>query len=131
VTFGQYSRAQNAFSQFFFGTDVVKTDSKEYQDTDTVVAIGMILLPGPGGKYKAANVAIEHRKAIKAIVMKASKSPGLSDAKIAQLRRVVEKAGGRLRTEIGKRGGMNGILHSQVEGFGTKIASRHIIHLIQ
>lgn len=58
VTFGQFSRAQNAVSQFLFGTDIVKTDTKEYQDTDTVVAIGMVVLPGPGGKAKLLNVSV-------------------------------------------------------------------------
>ena len=62
--------------------------------------------------------------------MKNASKPGvkLSDDKIAQLKRVVEKAGGKLRTEVGEQGSVNGIKHSQVEGLGTSMNSRHIIH---
>ncbi len=127
-TLGQYSNLQNIYSQWMYGTDVIKTESKEYQDTDTVVMIATAPLPGPG-KIKSV---VRHRKAIKSIVKNASKPEvRLNDQKIEQLRRVVNKAGGNLRTEKGQRGTMKGVWHSQVEGFGPRISHRHIIHLNQ
>lgn len=73
ITFGQYSRSQNAISQFLFGTDIVKTDTKEYQDTDTVVAIGMIVLPGPG-KIKVVRSAAQKAAFLKQLAAN-GKSP--------------------------------------------------------
>lgn len=122
----------NKVSQALWGTNLINTDSAEYDNTDTVYAVVTLPLPTPGGKYKAANALLKHRKAIKAIVMNASRSGvALSPSKVDQLRRVVTRAGGRLRTEVGKTGTVKGILHSQVEGFGKKTAARHIIHLVQ
>jgi hypothetical protein len=123
------TRLINGASQALWGTNLVHTDSAEYENTDTVVALATLPLPGPSGKYKAANSLIKHRKLIKAIVMNASRAGvKLSPAKIAQLERVVTKAGGTLRAEQGMRQGgkLFGIMHFQVEGFGQAIKSRHI-----
>ena len=49
-TFGQYSRLQNAYSRWMYGTRVINTQSDVYQDTDTSVTVFGIALPGPGGK---------------------------------------------------------------------------------
>ena len=70
-----------------------------------------------------------HSQSIKSIVKNASK-PGvvLSDKKIAQLTKVVETSGGKIRTEVGTFGTVKGIKHSHVEGYGQKTTSRHIVH---
>jgi RHS repeat-associated protein len=75
---------------------------------------------------------LPHQKAIKEIVRNASK-PGvkLSDAKIEQLKRVVNQGGGKVRTEVGQTGTVKGVKHSQVEGYGGKTKRRHIIHANQ
>ena len=85
---------------------------------------------GTGGGYgKAAKASVKHAKLIKRIVRNASEEGAeLSVEKLQQLRRVVEKAGGKIRTEIGTTGSVRNILHSHVEGFGNKTAHRHIIH---
>ena len=78
---------------------------------------------------KEAPKALPHQKAIKKIVRNASK-PGvtLSDKKIDQLKRVVNRSGGKVRTEVGTTKNIKGVKHSQVEGYGGKTKSRHIIH---
>lgn len=53
---------------------------------------------------------------------------GLSQEKTDQLRRIVEKAGGKLRNDgaSGVKGSSAGIPHVQTEGLGKSIDSRHI-----
>jgi RHS repeat-associated protein len=128
-TFGVFGWIKNGLADIT-GLPIrrMRTDSAGYQVAEGIDTVASIILPTPG-KFKAP---LRHRKLIKKIVMNASK-PGvvLSDAKIAQLRRVVERLGGTLRTEVGRQGVVNGVLHSQVRGFGQRIAGRHIIHQTQ
>lgn len=73
-----------------------------------------------------------HSSLIKKVVQNASKPVvKLSDAKIDQLKRVVNESGGTVRTEVGQTGSVKGIKHSQVEGYGPSTAHKHIIHLNQ
>jgi len=104
-----------------------------------VLVVGDIVLGGPTGEgigpaagLQGLKGGLRHAKSIKRIVQSASK-PGvkLGPKKLKQLERVVTKAGGRLRTEVGVKGSMRGVRHSHVEGFGSKTAHRHIIHLGQ
>jgi len=94
----------------------------------TLAVIGIAAVAGGRGGSDAGR----HRQLLKRIVQSATK-PGvmLSDSKIAQLERVVTKAGGTVRTEIGKTGSVRGVLHSHVEGLGSRVESRHIIHATQ
>ncbi|MGD9589688.1 MAG: RHS repeat domain-containing protein [Pyrinomonadaceae bacterium] len=49
-----FSTAINWTSQRLWGTNLIHTESREYQDADTVVAISGVFLPGPGGKAQLA-----------------------------------------------------------------------------
>lgn len=90
--------------------------------------VGKDIIEKTGGKLEA----LPHSKMIKSIVKNASKDGvKLPDNKIAQLKRVVEKSGGTVRTEVGTTKNVKGVLHSQVEGYGTQTSSRHIIHATQ
>jgi len=48
-----FSTAVNWASQKLWGTNLINTESREYQDADTVVALSGVMLPAPGGKAKA------------------------------------------------------------------------------
>ena len=89
---------------------------------------GLIIAQSPP-RTKLCSETLGRKKAIKNIVKNATKpNVVLSDSKIAQLERVVERSGGKVRTEVGTTGTVKGIKHSHVEGYGTKTSSRHIIH---
>ena len=121
----------------------IKNLQNSFQDSlvDAVsvgLIIGDIILGGPTGEGIGPAVALQcakaarHAKLIKEIVRSASKEGvKLNASEIKQLENVVIKAGGRLRTEIGLKGSVKGIKHSHVEGFGSKTAGRHIIHLTE
>lgn len=49
---------------------------------------------------------------------------------MAQLKRMVEKLGGKVRTETGgpRSGKYKGLKHSHIDGLGKSIRSRHIVH---
>ena len=82
-----------------------------------------------GDTAKKFQKPVKRQKTLKKIINKASQSKdGLPDKKIEQLKRVVKKAGGKTRTEVGQKGTMKGKLHTQTEGLGGKTDRRHIIH---
>ena len=95
-----------------------------------IMAAGALGQVGVKGIRGTAHI-IKHRKALKNIIMKMSTNGNVaSKAKIQQLKRVVTKLGGTVRTEIG--GGRSGkykdILHSHIDGLGRHIKNRHIVH---
>ena len=47
----------NWLSQQLWGTNLINTDSAEYQDAETVTMVAGMMLPGPGGKAKAGKLA--------------------------------------------------------------------------
>lgn len=72
------------------------------------------------------------RKRVKRLIKDLSdnsrQNKGLSQEKTDQLRRIVEKAGGKLRNDgaSGVKGSSAGKPHVQTEGLGKSIDSRHI-----
>ncbi len=114
-------------SGYYSGSDECQGKAWKYG----IYAIGMVGINAiPGGGEGAQ--AVRHSRLIKRIVQNASKAGVvLSDAKIEQLSRVVTRAGGSVRTEVGASGSVNGILHTHVEGFGSRVEGRHIIHANQ
>ena len=72
------------------------------------------------------------RKRVKRLIKNLSdnsrQNNGLSQEKVDQLRRIVEKAGGKLRNDgaTGVKGSSAGKPHVQTEGLGKSIDSRHI-----
>lgn len=119
------------------------------QDVTTFVPIGAIA----GAMYKSAKLASlakglsetgavtkgaskevtkSSRKRIKRLIKNLSdnsrQSSGLSQEKTDQLRRIVERAGGKLRNDgaTGVKGSSAGKPHVQTEGLGKSIDSRHI-----
>ena len=129
------------------GLNDVKTLTNKESSTSEKIKSAISLIPGAktikklgklgksisklvdkGPKYKEP---IKHQKKIKAIVNKASQvKEGLPDKKIDQLKRVVKKAGGKTRTEVGgpRSKSVTGKLHTQTEGLGGKTDRRHVIH---
>ncbi|MFA0813983.1 hypothetical protein, partial [Microbulbifer epialgicus] len=84
------------------------------------------------GKVIKPSVTKSTLKRIKRLVTNLSDNSrqgnGLSQEKVEQLQRIINKAGGTLRNDgaRGLRGSSAGIPHVQVEGLGRKIKNRHI-----
>lgn len=95
------------------------------------VALGVSAIPVVGKAVKPS-VTKATLKRIKRLIMNLSdnsrQANGLSQEKVEQLKRIVEKAGGTLRNDgiDGQRGSSAGVPHVQVEGMGGKMKSRHI-----
>lgn len=83
-------------------------------------------------KGASKEITKSSRKRVKKLVKNLSdnsrQSNGLSQKKTDQLRRIVEKAGGKVRNDgtAGVKGSSAGKPHVQTEGLGKSIDSRHI-----
>ncbi len=68
------------------------------------------------------------KRLIQNLSSNSNKGNGLSQGGVNKLKRIVEKAGGRLRNDGagGKKGSSAGEPHVQIEGMGGKIKGRHI-----
>lgn len=83
-------------------------------------------------KSASKEITKSSRKRVKRLIKNLSdnsrQNNGLSQEKTDQLRRIVEKAGGKLRNDgaTGVKGSSAGKPHVQTEGLGKSIDSRHI-----
>ena len=83
-------------------------------------------------KSTSKEITKSSRKRVKRLIKNLSdnsrQNNGLSQEKTDQLRRIVEKAGGKLRNDgaTGVKGSSAGKPHVQTEGLGKSIDSRHI-----
>ncbi|HCI45358.1 MAG TPA: hypothetical protein DE315_07520 [Candidatus Omnitrophica bacterium] len=84
----------------------------------------------PGGGYSTgAKVTKSSLKRVKRLITnlsKPDKNPGLSQEKFNQLKKIVEKTGGKVRVDLKGVKGTGVNPHAQVEGLGPRIKSRHI-----
>ncbi|MGB7304140.1 MAG: RHS repeat-associated core domain-containing protein [Burkholderiaceae bacterium] len=80
-----------------------------YGEKLSAVGLAIAGMAGPGGGYNTANKAITNssRKRVKRLINNLSKNDkqlqGLSQKKVDQLRRIVEKAGGKVRWQSQER----------------------------
>ena len=83
-------------------------------------------------KSASKEITKSSRKRVKRLIKKLSdnsrQNNGLSQEKTDQLRRIVERSGGKLRNDgiSGVKGSSAGRPHVQTEGLGKSIDSRHI-----
>lgn len=143
---GRSSGALAAYAVGYYREDQalmqVALDGMNEMQGDNLLSIAAVFGP-PGGKKaydgvkavtKGANKEItkSSRKRVKRLVNNLSgnsrKNNGLSQEKTDQLRRIVEKAGGKIRNDrdSGVKGTSAGKPHVQTEGLGKSIDNRHI-----
>ena len=85
-----------------------------------------------GNQKEKVEITNASRKRVKKLIKKLSdnsrQDSGLSQEKVDKLRRIVDKAGGKLRNDgvAGVKGSSAGRPHVQTEGLGKSIDSRHI-----
>ena len=98
----------------------------------TVAKLGKLVKAAKATKSANKEITKSSRKRVKRLIKKLSdnsrQNNGLSQEKTDQLRRIVERAGGKLRNDgiSGVKGSSAGKPHVQTEGFGKSIDSRHI-----
>lgn len=108
----------------------VETNEMSYLPLDTVRFSLVHLIQAAKGAGK--EITKSSRKRVKKLVKNLSdnsrQNNGLSQGKTDQLRRIVEKAGGKLRNDgaSGVKGSSAGKSHVQTEGLGKSIDSRHV-----
>ena len=95
-------------------------------------AVFMVNIRKNVGSKASKEITNFSRKRVKKLIKKLSdnsqQNKGLSQKKTDQLKRIVEKAGGKLRNDgtSGVKGSSAGRPHVQTEGLGKSIDSRHI-----
>lgn len=76
------TKLTNWLSQRLWGTNLIDTDSAEYNDADTVVTLSTLPLPGPGGKLKAGNLILKGftKHGINQAITRGVRGPAILDA---------------------------------------------------